>query len=79
MRARILVVEDDPGVRELVGAHLQRREYDVRLAESAESLLPDLRSDSLAYSAALVDIHLPGTTTRRWPGRPSGKGWPRTS
>ena len=57
---RILVVEDDPGVRELVGTHLSRQRYEVTGMESAEDVLDRLRASELRYDVALVDLHLPG-------------------
>ena len=58
MRLKILVVEDEPEIRELLRFSLKRADYDVIEAESAEaavSLLTDKKPD-----AAVVDWMLPG-------------------
>ena len=58
MRLKILVVEDEPEIRELLKFSLERADYDVIEAESAEaavSLLTDKKPD-----AAVVDWMLPG-------------------
>ena len=58
MRLKILVVEDEPEIRELLKFSLKRADYDVIEAESAEaavSLLTDKKPD-----AAVVDWMLPG-------------------
>ncbi len=59
-RHRVLVVEDDPGVRQIMESHLTKRRFDVRSVGSGESLLSALRDRKLDYDLALVDVHLPG-------------------
>lgn len=59
-RHRVLLVEDDPGVRGLVESHLQKRGFDVRVVGSGEEVLGEVRARSLDYDLALVDMHLPG-------------------
>ena len=59
-RHRILLVEDDAAVRELVAGHLSRQRYDVVTAESAEEVLDQLRRGALSYDLCLLDLHLPG-------------------
>ncbi len=59
-RHTVLVVEDDPGVRELVSSHLRKKGYVAVTAESAEEVLDSLRSGELTYDVALTDVHLPG-------------------
>ena len=58
-RHRILVVEDDEAVRELVASHLRKRQYVVEVAGSAEDVLRALRERRLEYDVALTDVHLP--------------------
>ena len=58
MRFKILIVEDEPEIRELLKFSLERADYDVIEAESAEaaiSLLADKKPD-----LAVVDWMLPG-------------------
>ena len=57
---RVLVVEDDPGVRELVASHLKKRGYSVESAETAEEVLDRIQAQDLEYDVALTDVHLPG-------------------
>lgn len=57
---RVLLVEDDGRVRELVATHLSRQRFEVQAVESAEEVLELLRDGGLAYDLCLVDLHLPG-------------------
>lgn len=57
---RILVIEDDARVRELVVSHLSRQRYEVSAVDSAEAVLDLLRTGALSYDVALTDLHLPG-------------------
>jgi CheY-like chemotaxis protein len=59
-RHDILLVEDDPSVRDLVAGHLERQGHDVTSVGAAETVLRELRSRGLDYDVALVDVHLPG-------------------
>lgn len=59
-RHRILLVEDDVRLREMVGSHLSRSRYEVVMAESAEDVLERLRTGALSYDVCLLDLHLPG-------------------
>jgi len=57
-RPLILIVEDDPGSRELASVTLENQDYDVAAAESAEvavDLISQRRPDLI-----LMDIQLPG-------------------
>ena len=60
MRPVILVVEDEPALREILSDMLERFDYDARLAGSA--------ADAYAFAAAerpnaiLLDINLPDAT-----------------
>lgn len=56
---KILVVEDDPGVRELLEHALSREEMTVELAKDGESALERLR-DPAALDLLILDVMLPG-------------------
>lgn len=56
---RILVVEDDPGVRELLEHALSREEMSVELAEDGENALQRLR-DPAPLDLLVLDVMLPG-------------------
>ncbi|MCC6409220.1 MAG: response regulator [Planctomycetes bacterium] len=56
---RLLLVDDDPGVRSVVRAQAERRGWSVTEAESAEQALHDAsRFD--AFDAVLCDLRMPG-------------------
>jgi len=58
MGAQILVVEDDPGIQQLIAVNLSHAGYDVKLtadAESAQSLMREVVPDLM-----LIDWMLPG-------------------
>lgn len=57
---RILVVEDDAPVRELVARHLERKGYQVAEASDAEQVLMRMSRDREPFDVVLSDIHLPG-------------------
>lgn len=59
-RHRVLLVEDDGRLREMVASHLARNRYEVRTAGSAEDVLDRLRAGELSYDVCLLDLHLPG-------------------
>ena len=58
--ARILVVEDDEMLRELILRNLERRGHDVRVAEDAHTALAHLRT--APFDLILLDICLPDET-----------------
>jgi CheY-like chemotaxis protein len=58
--ARILVVEDDEMLRELILRNLERRGHDVRAAEDAHTALAYLRT--APFDLILLDICLPDET-----------------
>ena len=76
--SRILVVDDDPGIGQMLTRALARHGYQVDAATSADEALE--RSDAVRYDAALVDLVMPGrdgadlssTLRRRFPGLPIG-------
>lgn len=59
-RRRILVVEDEAPVRELVARHLERKGYEVAQASDAEQVLLRMSRDREPFDLVLSDIHLPG-------------------
>jgi DNA-binding response OmpR family regulator len=64
--ARILLVEDDEVLRELILRNLEAREHDVRVAEDAHSALAHLRTTP--FDLIILDICLPDETG--WSARP---------
>ena len=56
---RVLVVEDEDSIRELIALNLRMADYEVLEAESAEKALALLGSEGRC-DAALLDIMLPG-------------------
>jgi two-component system alkaline phosphatase synthesis response regulator PhoP len=58
MRRRLLLVEDDPTLRQALSFNLTREGYDVAAAADGESALEAARSDRL--DLILLDVMLPG-------------------
>src|SRR5689334_7410839 len=58
--ARILLVEDDEVLRDLVGRNLEVRAHDVCLAENAQNALAYLRT--APFDLIILDINLPDQT-----------------
>ncbi|MCX7867219.1 MAG: sigma-54 dependent transcriptional regulator [Limisphaera sp.] len=59
MKARILLVDDDPDMRELVGSFLSQNDYEVQTTDSAAGLRSLL--DGEAPDVVLLDYKLPET------------------
>lgn len=59
--ARVLLVEDDEALAELLSAHLQAHDYSVTVSPSAEAAQSALAS-GLRPDIVLLDINLPGET-----------------
>lgn len=59
-KRRILVVEDEAPVRELVARHLAGKGYEVAQASDAEQVLLRMSRDREPFDLVLTDIHLPG-------------------
>jgi PAS domain S-box-containing protein len=57
-RLTILVVDDEPGLRETTAALLQKRGWTVRLAEDGQDALEQLESDP-AVDVVLLDLTMP--------------------
>lgn len=58
MKARILIVEDDPNIGESLDFILRRAEFDVELVTDGAVALDRIRHQ--AYAAVILDIMLPG-------------------
>jgi DNA-binding response OmpR family regulator len=75
---RILVVDDDPGIGQMLTKALARHGFQVDAATSADEALE--KCEATGYDAALVDLVMPGrdgadlaeTLRRRSPGLPIG-------
>jgi CheY-like chemotaxis protein len=75
---RILVVDDDPGIGQMLTKALARHGYQVDATTSADEAMQ--RIEKMSYDAALVDLVMPGrdgadlseTLRRRFPGLPIG-------
>jgi excisionase family DNA binding protein len=57
-RARILVVDDEAGIRELLSKTLALAEYEVDLAPGGQEALERLRADH--YDLVITDLKMPG-------------------
>lgn len=57
---KILVVEDEDSIRELIVLNLQMENYEVHQAESAEKAIELFTQDPDGYVCAVLDIMLPG-------------------
>lgn len=58
MKARILVVEDDPNIGESLDFILRRADFDVDLVTDGAVALDRIRRQS--YAAVVLDVMLPG-------------------
>jgi two-component system, cell cycle response regulator DivK len=56
---RILLVEDNPANRKLIGDHLRRAGYDVEAVDSADRGIALALAE--AFDLVVMDIQLPGT------------------
>lgn len=54
----VLVVDDDEGVRKVLGQWIDRLGYDVKSADSAENAIRELEAGGI--DVALCDIRMPG-------------------
>ena len=59
---RILLVEDDPNVRDFVRIVLEQRGFQVVLATNADDALALYRSDAAQIQLVLSDVLMPGRT-----------------
>ena len=61
-RARIMVVDDEPGIRELVGLMLEDDGYSPETFASAADAIEAVRARPGHYSVVLTDLAMPGQT-----------------
>jgi len=57
-RPRILVIDDDPAIQELVSAVLTLKGYEVHVSGRPEEALEQLKSSD--YDLSLLDLRMPG-------------------
>lgn len=55
---KILIIDDEPFIRESLAGFLEDGDFDVSSADSAEQAMELLRND--LYDVAIVDLRLPG-------------------
>ena len=60
MAARLLLVDDEPALAELLQRYLQRIGYEVDVCGSAEEALARFEPDPSRYPLVLTDLTLPG-------------------
>jgi DNA-binding NtrC family response regulator len=58
--ARLLLVEDEPALLDLIKRYLERAGYTVDACSGAESALEIFRADPSVYSLVLTDLTLEG-------------------
>ena len=76
--ARILVVDDDPGIGQMLTRALARHGFEVDATTSADEAIE--KSETASYDAALVDLVMPehsgadlaDSLRRKYPGLPIG-------
>jgi NO-binding membrane sensor protein with MHYT domain/nitrogen-specific signal transduction histidine kinase/CheY-like chemotaxis protein len=73
---RILVVEDEDAVRDIVGEQLRSLGYDVKLAADAEQALALLRSHR--FNLVLTDVVMPGRLNGKGLADEVERSWPGT-
>jgi len=59
-RHRVLVVDDEPSIRDLLAKTLALAEYDVDTAPDGSSALDRLRETRGAYDLMIADLRMPG-------------------
>jgi CheY-like chemotaxis protein len=59
--SKVLVVDDDPSIREIIRIYLEREGFSVRTAPNTTEALSALRNESLP-NLMLLDIMMPGNT-----------------
>jgi DNA-binding NtrC family response regulator len=58
MAERVLIIDDEPGIRNSLCSYLKLEEYQVDTAENGKEALEKMRADK--YSIVLLDINMPG-------------------
>jgi CheY-like chemotaxis protein/anti-sigma regulatory factor (Ser/Thr protein kinase) len=61
-RARLLVIDDEPLVRAMIGRQASAEGYEVVEAESGDQALELLLTDGAEFSAIVCDLRMPGTS-----------------
>ncbi len=57
---RVLIVEDDAPIREVIANHLRKKGFAVTEAGDAETVLLRMSRERVPFDLVLTDIHLPG-------------------
>lgn len=57
---RILIVEDDAGIRSVMARHFRRKGFEVEQAAAAEEVLSRFPNRTKRFDVVLTDVHLPG-------------------
>jgi DNA-binding response OmpR family regulator len=60
MPARLLVVDDEPALAELLKKYLERLGYEVDLCGTGEQALEKFEQNPSSYALVLADLTLPG-------------------
>lgn len=60
--ARLLLVDDEPALADLLKKYLERLGYEVDARLDAEQALDQYESDPAGYALVLTDLTLPGMT-----------------
>ena len=60
MPARLLLVDDEPALADLLKKYLERLGYEVHVCGSAEDALPVFDADPKRFDLVLTDLTLPG-------------------
>lgn len=63
LRAKALIVEDDPMQREMIGLLLEESDFDVIECESAEAAELVLQRDAAELALMMTDVNLAGDMT----------------
>lgn len=58
--ARLLIVDDEPSLLELLKRYLERLGYQVETVATPEAALEEFQADPRRFTAVLTDLSLPG-------------------
>src|SRR5678816_4272322 len=58
--SRILIVDDEPPIRALLGEHLQQVGYEIELAANGGAAMDILNKSKGAFDLVLTDVRMPG-------------------
>ncbi|MBN1354655.1 sigma-54-dependent Fis family transcriptional regulator [bacterium] len=62
VRSKIMIVDDEPAIRESLAEALANQPYQIDLAASGEEAVETMSGVSLPYSLVLTDLKMPGLT-----------------